>query len=141
MPRLVVTLALALSVACGDGPRSPASDTATKPDSTAVFAFRNVPLMPGASFMVSTPGGNVAEAKLHMAVAPDSVANYYRLALLRRGWQIVTDVRTQDGGVTIYARAADRRPVWLMIERDPAGRGTLMSIIGAGPRADSTAPH
>jgi hypothetical protein len=139
MRRLVVSLALLLCVACSGGPRRPPPDTATKPDSTAVFAFRDVPLMPGASFMISMPGGNVAEAKLRMGVAPDSVADYYRIALLSHGWQIVSDVRTQDGGVTIYARAADHRPVWLIIERNPAGAGTIMSVVGAGPRADSTA--
>jgi hypothetical protein len=141
MSRSSALLVLALLTACGSEPpgSSPAAGQPA-PDSTVLLAFRGVPFMFGAKFIGTTHSGDVAETKLLIDASPDSVANFYRVGLLRRGWSIANDARAADGGITILARSADRRSVWLMIARDSAGRGTILSVVGARPGADST-PH
>jgi hypothetical protein len=139
MSRSLTLLVLALLAACGSEP--PGSSSATPPDSTALLAFRDVPFMFGARFIGTTHSGDVAETKLLVAVTPDSVANFYRAGLLRRRWAIASDVRAPDGSITILARSADRRSVWLVIAPDSAGRGTILSVVGRRPAPDSTPGH
>jgi hypothetical protein len=139
MPRLSRLLPFVLLAACAEHPAPPAEGAL--PDSTVLHAFRGVPFMFGAKFMGTSHQGDVAETKLLIDVPPDSVANFYRAGLLRRGWELVNDSRTPDGGITIYARSADRRSVWLVMHRNPAGPGTILSVVGAGTLADSAPPH
>ena len=141
MSRLPALLALALLAACGGEPPG-SSAGGTSPDSTVLLAFRGVPFMFGARFIGTSHSGDVAETKLLIDVSPDSVANFYRVGLLRRGWNIVNDARAADSGITIFARSADHRSVWLVIARDSAGRGTMLSVVGTRPAApDSTPRH
>jgi hypothetical protein len=139
MRRLSCLLTFALLAACGEQPAPPAAGT--PPDSTVLHAFRGVPFMYGAKFMGTSHSGDVAETKLLIDASPDSVADFYRAGLLRRGWQLVNDSRVPDSSIAIYARSTDHRSVWLMIHRNPAGPGTILSVVGAGPGADSTPPH
>jgi len=141
MPRLSALVVLVALAACGGEPpgaSAKASAGSTSPDSTALLAFRGVPFMFGARFIATSHTGDVAETKLLIDASPDSVANFYRVGLLRRGWSIANDARAADGSVTILARAADHRSVWLVIAPDSAGRGTILSVVGTRPVADST---
>ncbi len=140
MPRLPALLVLVALSACGREPpgSSNASANSTAPDSTALLAFRGIPFMFGARFIGTSHTGDIAETKLLINAAPDSVADFYRVGLLRGGWNIANDARAADGSVTILARSADHRSVWLMIARDSAGRGTILSVVGTRPAADST---
>jgi hypothetical protein len=135
MRRMPGLLLIALLTACSERPAPPAG---TPPDSTVLYAFRGVPFMYGAKFLETSHSGDAAQTRLLIDVTPDSVANFYRAGLLRRGWQLVNDARAPDGTITIHARSADRRPVWLVIQRNPAGPGTILSVVGAMAGADST---
>lgn len=139
MRRLSCLLTILLAAACGEQPGPPAEGA--PPDSTVLHAFRGIPFMYGAKFMGTSHSGGVAETRLLIAASPDSVADFYRVGLLRGGWELVNDSRAPDSSITIYARSADRRSVWLMIRRNPTGSGTILSVVGASAAADSTSPR
>jgi hypothetical protein len=141
MSRLSALVVLVALTACGGEPPGSSAGRAS-PDSTALLAFRGVPFMFGAKFIGTSHSGDVAETKLLIDVSPDSVADFYRVGLLRRGWTIANDARGADSSITIFARSADHRSIWLVIARDSAGRGTILSVVGTRPAApDSTPRH
>jgi hypothetical protein len=127
----VLAAGMAVS-ACGSEER-PGPDPA---DSLVFLALSGIPLMPGAQVGDVGGEGGTGTASLHIRRPPDSVATWYRRALIQRRWSIVSDVRTPDGTVTLHATDARQRPIWLLIGSE--GPGTLVRVVGAVPVADTT---
>ncbi|MDH3497460.1 MAG: hypothetical protein OER21_11915 [Gemmatimonadota bacterium] len=126
VPTALIVLAV---LACGDGGRE-AAETAR--DSVPLHALSGIPVMPGARVLGAEGGPDAVEAAAVVALPPDSVANWYRAALVSGGWQLRGDVPDMRGAVTLHARRPDGRPVWIMI-RPGADGGTVLSVIGAVP--------
>lgn len=128
--RLLAAVALATAVlACRDGGRT---QTDTPPDSVPLYALSGVPVMPGTRVLGAEGAADAVEASAVIALPPDSVARWYRTALVSGGWQLRGDVPDFRGAVTLHARRPDGRPVWIMIRPDAEG-GTRLSVIGAVP--------
>jgi hypothetical protein len=129
--RITVLVAAGLA-GCGGG-----GDERGVADSLIVRAFARVPLFPGAGISEVSGEGEAARATLHIRRPADSVAAWYRRALLASDWSIVSDVRTPDGVVTLHATDRNRRPIWLLVGSQ--GSGTVVTVVGAVPAARDSA--
>jgi hypothetical protein len=106
-------------------------------------AIPNIPLPPQAVYVSRSGGADALQLTFRSALSPDTVAGYYRQVLSRGEWSLVSDTRTREGTIALYAERAGKPPLWVSIMRDGASTGTLLNIAGAVPRdstADSLAP-
>jgi hypothetical protein len=127
---LLATLALA---GCDPEPEPDRSP----PASLIRQVFSGIPLIPGAAIGGVQGEGEAAQATVSVPQPPDTVAAWYRRALLAGGWTIAGDVRTADGVITLHATDRAGRPIWLLI--GGPGPTTTMTVVGAVPEAaDST---
>jgi len=122
-PRLVVSVACALLVACGSEPRGP-----KLPSSVAVFP--NLPLPPSAQFVSRSGNEETLQIRLLSAKKPDEITKYYRDLLKGKGWRLVSDVKRPDGSVMLYAEQ-DGPPIWVRIWPTSDGAGTMVELSGA----------
>jgi hypothetical protein len=119
----VLCTLLMIQAACGD--RAPADDarapapapaTAVTPapegDPTPQMFF-GIPVIPGARIVAGTAGA--AEARIEIPLPADTTAGIYRRILVRQSWEIRGDNTAPDGSVTLHARSAEGRPVWIII--------------------------
>lgn len=127
-PLLASLLAVAALVGCGD---RPAGERSTERDSMALDALIGVPLLPGARIADIGGTGPTARVELSASAPVDTVATWYRRALLARGWTLASDVTTRDGAVTLHATGPGDRRLWLIIGPDSASAGTIVTVVGA----------
>jgi hypothetical protein len=118
-----------LGAACGGDPDPRESAGAV------LRALGGVPLYPRAGISDVSGEGEAARATLHIPVSPDSAAAWYRRTLINRGWTMVSDVTARDSVTTIHA-TYQGRPIWLLFSRDARSPGSLVTVIGAIPRAE-----
>jgi hypothetical protein len=116
-----------LLAACGDPPPADQPDDAGNP---SVALFTGLPVFPGARIVSGS--ASAAEARVSVAVSADSVARYYRHALVQRDWTIHGDARTPDGSFALHATSSTGRPVWILIQ--PVSPDSCeVSLFAAGP--------
>ncbi len=70
-------------------------------------------------------------------VRPDSVAQWYRRAIVERGWDIIGDVTGGDGTITLHV-GREGPPLWVIIQARPDDAGSEFSVIGAAPDTTAT---
>jgi hypothetical protein len=115
-----VLLSLALA-ACGDKPPRMAKVSETLP---------NLPLPPGASFVSRAGGPDALKITLRSPVAPDTLAAYYRNLLQKGNWRLVNEAKDAEGATVLLAQQ-DGPPLWVRIQRDGGGPGSLVELSGA----------
>jgi hypothetical protein len=82
---------------------------------------------------------DVLETVFSTDTPPDSLAEWYRQAILDRGWDLIGDTPSPDGGVVLHVQR-DGPPLWVMIRPGEGGQGSTFSLIGAvPPEPDSSA--
>jgi hypothetical protein len=91
--------------------------------------FFGIPVIPGSRIVAGTAGA--AEARIEIPLPADSTAQIYRRILVRQSWEIRGDNTAPDGTVTLHARSAEGRPVWILI-RPLAPGMTEISLIATG---------
>ena len=89
-----------------------------------------VPVLQGSQLVDTVATGEAARAVLLVAVSPDSVTAFYRRLLPAEGWRIVGDVRSDSGGVDLYAER-DGPPLWIQVRRGGTPDSTRYVLIGA----------
>lgn len=72
------------------------------------------------------------------AVGRDSIAAWYRDAFAKRGWDVVGDVVSPDGSVTMHVARDSAPPLWVMIKSHDDG--AEFSVIGAESDTTSRTP-
>jgi hypothetical protein len=60
----------------------------------------------------------------------DAVTEYYRNQLSAGKWRLVSDVKTPDGSVALYAEQ-DGPPLWVRIWPTSDSAGTMVELAGA----------
>lgn len=127
-PTVSLCLSVLLLAGCGDRP----VDERVPPDDSLVTAaiFEGLPVMPGSR--LGGRSSDAAEAIVNVPVSADSVATYYRNALADRDWDLRGDATTPDGRISLHARSAEGRPIWIIIEPTGVDRAKV-SVIAAAP--------
>jgi hypothetical protein len=96
----------------------------------AVRVLQGVLVYPRSNVVEVSAGTDAAQVQLSSAASPDAVATWYRQVLRMNGWQLKSDGRLPDGGVTIYAEQRGR-PLWITVHPNTGGPGTTFNLIGA----------
>jgi hypothetical protein len=134
--RCSLCLCASLILLPGCGERAPDADAPADEPTVSADIFAGLPVMPGSRFAGGS--ADAAEAVVEVAVAPDSVARFYRRVLTDRSWDIRGDATAPDGQVTLHARSPEGRPIWIMIRPIAANRSEVSLIATA---VDTTAPR
>jgi hypothetical protein len=125
MPRsLIFCVLAALSVAACEK-RHEAESRAM-----AVRVLQGVLVYPRSQVVSIASGSDAAQVELSSTASTESVAAWYRQTLRLNGWELKSDGRLADGGVTIYAEQG-RRPLWITLHPNVGGPGTTYNLIGA----------
>lgn len=96
----------------------------------AVRVLQGVLVYPGSQVVSVASGADAAQVELSSVAAPDAIATWYRQTLRLNGWQLKSDGRLGDGGITIYAEQG-KRPLWITLHPNVGGPGTTYNLIGA----------
>lgn len=91
-----------------------------------------IPMPPGGRGVGRKAGEDALLLTFRTPDPADSVARYYRGVFNQRQWRLVSDAKTKDGAVTLYAeQGAGRPPMWVRILPDSEFGGTLVEVAGA----------
>jgi hypothetical protein len=123
LPRLLPFLLL-LATACGETPKQFPKLSETIP---------NLPIPPGGQVVRTEGGTDALSIRYRTALAPEAAANYYRELLGRDPWRLVSDTRSPDGVVSLYAEH-DGPPLWVSIRKADGAEGSFVDLAGAKTR-------
>ena len=131
--RAAALAALALSglIACRDRNKPPKLPPLDE-------AFSQLVLPPNATLIGRSGSQDALQLSFRSTADRNTLVAYYRDALSRRPWTLVSDTQDSTGAVTLYAEEPGP-PMWVRIAPDPAGKGVLVDLAGAVPKKDSTA--
>lgn len=124
---------LAVFLAAATGCR----DERPKPP-TVGEAMPNLPLPPQSAVLGREGSTDALAITFISSWSPDSMADYYRGMLTHGEWTLVSDTRDRKGVIALYAERSGP-PLWVRIWRDSTVNGSLVTLAGAVPPADSTA--
>lgn len=129
----MLAVLVALATACaGEAQRD---DPDEGPPQSLRIGMIGTPVFRPSERIAQTLSADAIETVFRTEVAVDSVATWYRLALIEHGWEIVGDARLPDSSIALHARQEGKPPVWITVR--PGGlAGSEFSIIGAA--ADTT---
>ncbi len=116
-------------VACGSEPRGP------KPPSLDA-AFSHLPLPPQPELLSQTGSADALQLTLRSPANVAEVTEYYRNVLSTGNWRLVSDTRSADGAVALYAEQ-DGPPMWVRIWQAGDRGGTMVQLTGAVISKDS----
>lgn len=122
-PRHFLSVVCAVLLACGSEPPPP------KPPS-AFDVFTDLPLPPASQFVSQAGSQDALQIRLLSATSPDQVTGFYRDALSRGKWRLISDVKKPDGSVVLYAEQ-DGPPMWVRIWPTSDKQGTMVELAGA----------
>ncbi len=124
-----VPLACALLLACGSESRAPKPPPFTD-------AFSNLPLPPNPEFVSKSGSADALQITLRTPVDQAKVTEFYRTALTRGKWRLVSDIKNRDGSTALYAEQ-DGPPLWVRISKLTDRPGTMVQLTGAVSAKDS----
>ncbi|HEY6853845.1 MAG TPA: hypothetical protein VI139_06340 [Gemmatimonadales bacterium] len=125
MPRSLILGLLAVVAVAGCEKRHAAESRAM-----ASRVLQGVLVFPRSQVVSVASGTDAAQVELSTEASLDAVAAWYRQTLRLNGWDLKSDGRLADGGVTIYAELG-KRPLWITLHPTVGGPGTTYNLIGA----------
>lgn len=127
--RVSLALVCLILVACGSEPRGP------KPPSLG-DAFSHLPLPPEPELVSQTGSADALQLTLRSSANFAEVTEYYRNTLSTGNWRLVSDTRSADGSVALYAEQ-NGPPMWVRIWQAGDRGGTMVQLTGAVISKDS----
>jgi hypothetical protein len=110
-----------LLAACGSEPRE-------QPPAFGK-AFANLPLPPSPELISRGGSSEALQLTVHSPMEPDRLTEYYRTALSRNTWHLVSSIKNQDGSMVLYAEQKGP-PLWVRIRPSEKG-GSTVELTGA----------
>ena len=121
LPRLLVLFALGTALGCGsDQPKLP-SVSQTLP---------NLPLPPRAQLLSRAGSADALQITFVSSLTPEEMATFYRRVLSSGIWRLVSDTKSADGAVALYAER-EGPPIWVRIRKTAGAPGCTVEIAGA----------
>jgi hypothetical protein len=100
----------------------------------------NLPLPPEAEFVSRSGSAEALQITLFTPRPPASIMDYYRDVLSKEKWRLVSDLKSPDGTVTLYAEQ-DGPPMWVRIWPTSDKAGTMVELSGAVVEKDMSKPE
>src|SRR5215210_565155 len=120
--RFFALLASAFLIACG-------SEQPDSPPPGFAKAFANLPLPPDPEFVSRSGGSDALQITFHSPAEVPQVIAYYRQALTRNRWRLVSHTDNPDGSAVLYAEQ-EGPPLWVRISKSSRG-GATVELTGA----------
>lgn len=100
-------------------------------------ALPNLPLPPDAKFVDRSAGPDALQVTVHSSASAEYVTAYYRGVFQKGGWRLVNDAKDAEGVTVLFAQR-NGPPLWVRIQKDAGGNGSLVQLSGAVvPRSNS----
>jgi hypothetical protein len=128
--RIFLSLLAGLVLACGSESRAP-----QPPDLGA--AFTNLPLPPDPELISQTGSADALQLTLQSPADMDRILEYYRGILSTGNWRLVSDTKSPDGSVALYAEQQGP-PMWVRIWKPQGQSGTMVQMTGAVVSKDTS---
>ena len=96
----------------------------------------NLPLPPDPQVVERSSSKDALQLTLRSPSDIGLVTNFYRDALSRGRWRLVSDVKSPDGSTSLYAEQ-DGPPLWVRIWKSEDQAGTMVQLTGAVVGKDS----
>jgi len=117
----LLAVALVLVFACKqDQPKMP-SLSETIPE---------LPVPPDGEAISHAGGEDALQVRFKSPEGPEEIATYYRNYFSKNRWRLVSDIKTREGVIVMYAEGV-KRPLWVTITKAPGEDGSLIDIAGA----------
>jgi hypothetical protein len=130
--RVWLSVAAAAIIACESEPPPP------KPPAFG-RAFSHLPLPPNPEVVSRAGSADALQLTVFTPAETANVADYYRSALSKGNWRLVSDIKSPDGSTALYAEH-DGPPLWVRIWQAKDRPGTMVQLTGAVVAQDSTIP-
>ncbi|MEP6573580.1 MAG: hypothetical protein ABJD11_12820 [Gemmatimonadota bacterium] len=128
----LAAVVLAGTVACGREPVKVAKVSDVLP---------NLPIPQDAKVISRAGSEDALQIVFTTEATPDQMSAFYRTTFTRPPWHLVSDQKTADGALTLYAESGGP-PMWVTIRSTAGESGSTVELSGASaykPRgADST---
>jgi len=104
-----------------------------------------LPLPPDATGVTRSGSEDALQLTIQTSRDVDEMVGYYRHVFSEEPWVLISDTKAPDGANVLYAEA-DRRPIWVRIERSTGASGSTVQLSGAivaevdTTAADTTGP-
>lgn len=102
----------------------------------AARAMRGALAYPQSVVSQVSSGTDAAEVTLSTTAPPDSVARWYREALVANGWELRSDQQQPNGTVVIFAEKGES-PLWVTLRPNTSRHGTIYTLVGVVLEGDS----
>ena len=113
--------AIILTLGCGSEPPKLPKLSETMP---------NIPIPPEAEVVSKSGGEDVLQIRFKTTLDPESTADYYRTFFSRNPWRLVSDTKTADGAIAMYAEGSGP-PMWVTIRKAVGTSGSTVDLAGA----------
>jgi hypothetical protein len=130
LSRYWLCLVATLMIGCESEPPPPTPPAFAK-------AFSNLPLPPNPQIISRAGSADALQLTVFSPTEAARVAEYYRFALTRGNWRLVSDTKSPDGSTALYAEH-DGPPLWVRIWKANDRQGTMVQLTGAVLAKDST---
>ena len=102
-------------------------------------AFSHLPLPPNPQVVSRTGSADALQLTVYSPAESEQVTDYYRSTLTKGNWRLVSDTKSPDGTIALYAEH-DGPPLWVRIWKAKERPGTMIQLTGAVVAKDSARP-
>ncbi len=105
--------------------------TEPKPRPRLADVMPTIPLPPGAVIVTSEHGEDALKIRFRSPATPEELATYYRDLLSQKPWRLVSDAKSGDGGIALYAEQDGGPPLWVTVRKADGSVGSVVELAGA----------
>jgi hypothetical protein len=131
--RIWLSIAAAVLISCESEPPPPKTPAFGK-------AFSHLPLPPKPEVVSRTGSADALQLTVYSPTQIEWITDYYRSALTKGDWRLVSDTKARDGSIALYAEH-NGPPLWVRIWKAKDRPGTMIQLTGAVVAQDSTTPR
>jgi len=89
-----------------------------------------LPVPPSGEVISNAGGADARQIRFKSSDEPEKLATYYRSYFSKNNWRLVSDIKTREGVIVMYAEGV-KRPLWVTITKAGGEDGSLVDIAGA----------
>jgi hypothetical protein len=127
---MISAAVIVLVLACGSEPKP------TK-EPTVAQVFPTLPLPPRPQLVSRSGSADGLQITMRSGADIATVSGFYRSSLSSGNWRLVSDVKSPDSSIALYAEQNGGPPLWVRIWKAGEGNGTMVQLTGVVLGTDS----